>query len=142
MHRQRRGIAAAAGVAEHFLLHDRPIARRVDDSVVRVMGGSTRVLRRARGYAPAPMRLPAGFADAPPVLATGGELKKTFCLLRDGEAVLSHHMGDLENAATFDDYCRSIEQYRALFAHAPQAIAVDCHPEYLSTKRGMEPACV
>ncbi len=125
-------------VAEHFLLHDRSIARRVDDSIVRVMGGSTRVLRRARGYAPAPLRLPAGFADAPPVLAMGGELKNTFCLLRDGDAVLSHHMGDLENAATYVDYCRSIEQYSELFAHEPKAIAVDCHPDYLSTKRGME----
>ena len=143
MHRQRRGIAAAADVAEHFLLHDRAIARRVDDSIVRVMGGSTRVLRRARGYAPAPLRLPDGFADAPPVLAMGGELKNTFCLLRDGEAVLSHHMGDLENAATYDDYSRSIEQYSEFFAHEPQAIAVDCHPDYLSTKRGMElrPTC-
>jgi hydrogenase maturation protein HypF len=125
-------------VAEHFLLHDRPIARRVDDSIVRVMGGSTRVLRRARGYAPAPLHMPAGFADAPPVLAMGGELKNTFCLLRDGDAVLSHHMGDLENAATYADYCRSIEQYRELFAHERQAIAVDCHPDYLSTKHGVE----
>jgi hydrogenase maturation protein HypF len=125
-------------VAEHFLLHDRPVARRVDDSIVRVMGGSTRVLRRARGYAPAALRLPTGFADAPPVLAMGGELKNTFCLLRDGDAVMSHHMGDLENAATYADYCRSIEQYSELFAHEPQAIAVDCHPDYLSTKRGME----
>ena len=125
-------------VAEHFLLHDRPIARRVDDSIVRVMSGRTRVLRRARGYAPAPLRLPAGFANAPPVLAMGGELKNTFCLLRDGDAVLSHHMGDLENAATYADYCRSIDQYRELFAHEPQVIAVDCHPDYLSTSRGME----
>jgi hydrogenase maturation protein HypF len=125
-------------VADHFLLHDRPIARRVDDSIVRVMGGSTRVLRRARGYAPAPLGLSAGFADAPTVLAMGGELKNTFCLLRDGEAVLSHHMGDLENAATYADYCRSIEQYSELFAHEPQAIAVDCHPDYLSSKHGMK----
>ncbi len=68
----------------------------------------------------------------------GGELKNTFCLSRDGEAVLSHHMGDLENAPTFADYRRSIEQYRALFAHTPRAIAVDCHPDYLSTKIGKE----
>ncbi len=125
-------------VAEHFLLHDRPITRRVDDSIVRVMSGSTRVLRRARGYAPTPLRLPVGFADAPPVLAMGGELKNTFCLLRNGDVVLSHHMGDLENAAAYADYCRSIEQYSELFAFEPQAIAVDCHPDYLSTKHGMK----
>jgi hydrogenase maturation protein HypF len=126
------------GVAESFLLHDRDIARRVDDSIVRMMAGSVRVLRRARGFVPAPLLLPDGFRDAPPVLAMGGELKNTFCLLRNGEAVLSHHMGDLENAPAFADYRRSIEQYRELFAHQPQAIAVDCHPEYLSTKLGSE----
>ena len=74
------------------------------------------MLRRARGHAPGALRLPAGFA-APPVLAMGGELKSTFCLLRDGEAVLSHHMGDLEDAATYADYCRSIGQYCELFTH-------------------------
>jgi hydrogenase maturation protein HypF len=126
------------GVADHFLLHDRGIARRVDDSIVRVMAGSARVLRRARGYAPAPLRLPDAFANAPAVLAMGGELKNTFCLLRDGEAVLSHHMGDLENAPSFADYRRSIEQYRELFAHEPRVIAADCHPDYLSTKLGDE----
>jgi hydrogenase maturation protein HypF len=123
-------------IADHFLLHDRNIARRVDDSVVRVMGGGVRVLRRARGYAPAPLPLPAGFAAAPPLLAMGGELKSTFCLVRDGEAVLSHHMGDLENAPSFADYRRSIEQYRALFAHTPTAVAIDRHPDYLSSKHG------
>ncbi len=124
------------GIADHILLHDRDIARRVDDSVVRVAGGATRVLRRARGYAPAPLPLPHGFAAAPSLLAMGGELKSTFALVRDGEAVLSHHMGDLENAPTFADYRHSIEQYRTLFAHTPCAIAVDCHPDYLATKHG------
>jgi hydrogenase maturation protein HypF len=124
------------GVAAYFLMHDRPIACRVDDSIVRIMEGDARVLRRARGYAPAPLLLPCGFADAMPVLAMGGELKNTFCLLRQGEAVLSHHIGDLENAPTFADYHRSIERYRELFAVRPAAIAVDCHPEYLSTKHG------
>jgi hydrogenase maturation protein HypF len=126
------------GIADNFLLHDRDIARRVDDSVVRVMGGAVRVLRRARGYAPAPLPLPHGFTAAPPVLAMGGELKSTFGLLRDGEVVLSHHMGDLENAPSFTDYRRSIQQYCELFAHAPQAVAVDRHPDYLSTKLGRE----
>ncbi len=126
------------GIADQFLLHDRAIARRLDDSVVRVMGGAVRVLRRARGYAPAPLPLPTGFGAAPPLLAMGGELKSTFSLLRDGEAVLSHHMGDLENAPSFADYRRSIAQYRALFAHTPNAVAVDCHPDYLSTTLGRE----
>jgi hydrogenase maturation protein HypF len=125
-------------IADYFLMHDRDIARRVDDSIVRVMGGRPRIMRRARGYAPAPMPLPEGFAAAPPVLAMGGELKGAFCLLRDGQAILSHHMGDLENAKTFIDYAQSIEAYQRLFEHVPTIIAVDRHPEYLSTKLGRD----
>lgn len=129
-----------AGIADHVLLHDRDIAWRIDDSVVRVMAGAPRTLRRARGYAPAPLPLPNGFAHAPPVLAMGGELKNTFCLLREGQAILSHHMGDLEDALTLADCTKSIERYCALFDHAPGVIAVDCHPEYISTKLGRERA--
>ncbi len=128
------------GIADYFLMHDRDIARRVDDSIVRIIGGKPRVMRRARGYAPAPMLLPEGFAAAPPVLAMGGELKGAFCLLRDGQAILSHHMGDLEDARTFADYARSIDAYQQLFEHAPAIIAVDRHPEYLSTKLGRDRA--
>jgi hydrogenase maturation protein HypF len=125
-----------AGIASFALTHDRAIANRVDDSVVRVMGGRSRVLRRARGYAPAPLRLPRGFENAPHLLAMGGELKASFCLVQDGEAILSQHQGDLENAATFDDYRRSLSLYRSLFDHAPSAIVIDRHPEYLSSKLG------
>lgn len=128
------------GVAEYFLLHDRDIARRVDDSVTRVIEGAPRVLRRARGYAPAPIRLPAGFDAAPPVLAMGGELKNSFCLLRGGRATVSHHMGDLENASAFEDYRKSLADYAALFEHRPTIVAVDLHPEYLSTKLGRDMA--
>ena len=131
--RQRLG-----GIAEYFLFHDRDIARRVDDSVQRVVFGEPRMLRRSRGHAPATLPLPAGFETAAPVLAMGGELKNTFCLLRDGEAIVAHHMGDLENAATHADYRRSIAAYLRLFEHAPQRIAVDLHPEYLSGKLGRE----
>ncbi len=128
------------GVAEYFLLHDRDIACRVDDSVVGVADAAPRLLRRARGYAPATLPLPPGFSAAPAVLAMGGELKNTFCLLRAGQVILSHHMGDLENAATHADYTRSIEQYLKLFEHTPRVIAVDRHPEYLSGKLGRERA--
>jgi len=123
-------------IADYFLLHDRDIAWRVDDSIVRVAGGTPRILRRARGYAPASLTLPAGFADVPNVLAMGGELKGTFCLVRNGEAILSHHMGDMENARTFADYTQSIDAYLSLFDYAPDFVAVDCHPDYLSTKLG------
>ncbi|MGJ0534644.1 carbamoyltransferase HypF [Methylocystis sp.] len=125
-----------ADIASFALTHDRAIANRVDDSVVRVMSGRPRVLRRARGYAPAPLLLPSGFENAPDLLAMGGELKATFCLVKDGQAILSQHQGDLENAATLDDYKKNLALYRSLFDHAPSAIVVDRHPEYLSSKRG------
>ncbi|MGI9027157.1 MAG: carbamoyltransferase HypF [Burkholderiaceae bacterium] len=124
------------GIADYFLLHDRDIVRRVDDSVTRVVNDASRILRRSRGYAPVAMQLPDGFDQAPRVLAMGAELKNTFCLVRDGTAIVSHHIGDLEEARTHDDYRRTIEQYLKLFEHEPQLVAVDLHPEYLSTKHG------
>lgn len=127
-------------IADAFLTHDRGIARRIDDSVVRVVAGEARVMRRARGYAPAPIRLPDGFESSPPVLAMGGELKNTFCLLREGEAILSHHIGDLADARCHDDYVKTIGDYQALFEHAPRLVAVDLHPEYLSRKLGIRMA--
>ena len=128
------------GIAEYFLLHDRDIARRVDDSVVRVTAGAPRLMRRARGYAPATITLPDGFAAAPAVLAMGGELKNTFCLAREGKATVSHHMGDLADALCHADYVQSVEQYLQLFEHEPRILAVDLHPEYLSRKLGREMA--
>jgi len=124
------------GIADWLLLHDREIVNRVDDSVVRVMDGAPRLLRRARGYAPAPLPLPPGLEDAPPLLAYGGELKNTFCLVKDGQAILSQHMGDLEDAATWQDYRRNLALYAELFQHMPQALVIDRHPEYLSAKLG------
>ncbi len=128
------------GIADWLLLHDREIVNRVDDSVVRVMDGAPRLLRRARGYAPAPLPLPAGFERSPDLLALGGELKNTFCLIKDGQAILSQHMGDLADALTWADYQRNLTLYAGLFQHAPEAVAVDRHPEYLSAKLGRERA--
>jgi len=125
-----------AGLADAFLLHDRAIVNRVDDSVVRVMGGEVRPLRRARGYAPAPLPLPAGFARAPRVLALGGELKNTVCLLQDGQAVLSQHLGDLQEASTLREFERTIALYRELFQHRPEVIAIDAHPGYHPSQVG------
>jgi hydrogenase maturation protein HypF len=123
-----------SGIAAFAIIHNRPIANRVDDSVVRIMHGKARLLRRARGFAPAPVKLPAGFERAPELLAMGGELKATFCLIKDNQAILSQHQGDLENAPTFDDYRNSLTLYRRLFDHAPAALIVDRHPDYLSSK--------
>ncbi|HEX4862090.1 MAG TPA: carbamoyltransferase HypF, partial [Rhizomicrobium sp.] len=134
-------VSAKLGpIADRVLLHDRDIANRIDDSVVRIMAGRPRLIRRARGYAPAPMALPKGFEDAPEILAFGGELKSTFCLVKNGQAILSQHQGDLEDAATFDDYQKNLALYRDLYSHRPRAIAADMHPEYLSTKLAKEHA--
>ncbi len=123
-----------SGIATYALIHDREIANRIDDSVARVVAGQPRLIRRARGYAPSPITLPSGFEAAPELLALGGELKATFCLVKDGEAILSQHQGDLEDALTFDDYRKNLALYRTLFDHRPVALIADRHPEYLSTK--------
>ncbi len=129
-------VRRLAGLADALLLHDRDIANRIDDSVARRMGGKMRVLRRARGYAPQPLAMPAGFPESLDLLAMGAELKNTFCLMQGGKAVLSQHMGDLENHVTYEDYERNLELYAQLFQHRPSAIVVDRHPEYLSSKLG------
>jgi hydrogenase maturation protein HypF len=104
------------------------------------MDGRARTLRRARGFAPSPIALPKGFADAPEVLAFGGELKSTFCLIKDGAAILSQHQGDLEDAATFDDYQKNLELYCELYSCRARVFAADTHPEYLSSKLARERA--
>ena len=129
-----------AGIASYALLHDRDIANRVDDSVVRSMGGKLRSLRRARGYAPAPIRLPPGFERAPAILAYGAHLKSTFCLVSDGAAVLSQHQGDLDDALTLSDYRKNLALYTQLFNHKPVALVADKHPDYGSTRLALEHA--
>jgi hydrogenase maturation protein HypF len=116
------------------LIHNRKIANRIDDSVARVVAGRVRVMRRARGYAPESILLPKGFEAAPDLLAMGGELKSTFCLIKDGAAILSQHQGDLEDVRTYDDYRRNLALYQQLFDHSPVALVADLHPEYLSSK--------
>lgn len=125
-----------ATVAEFALMHDREIANRIDDSVVRIDLGRKRLLRRARGYAPSALPLPPGFSSTHDVLALGGELKNTFCLTKGGDAILSQHMGDLEDAATASEVDHNLSLYVRLFDHKPRVVAVDQHPDYNSTKKG------
>ncbi len=124
------------GIADRCLMHDRPIINRVDDAVLRIDNGVPRFLRRARGYAPAPLLLPAGFEQADPLIALGGELKSTVCLLQAGQATVSQHLGDLEEARSCEAFEQTVALYQNLFAHQPTAIVVDQHPEYLSSKYG------
>ncbi|MGB3639274.1 MAG: carbamoyltransferase HypF [Rivularia sp. (in: cyanobacteria)] len=125
-------------IADYFLFHNRDIINQVDDSVVRIVGEKLQIIRRARGYAPAPIDLPSDFENIPQILAMGSELKNTFCLLRDGQAILSQHLGDLASSTVFKNYQDTLNLYLNLFEHQPEAVAVDKHPEYLSTKLGKE----
>ncbi len=119
-------------IADYFLLHDRRIHMRTDDSVARVHDGREVVLRRARGYAPEPIKTALTFETQ--VLACGAELKNTFCLTRDNYAFISHHIGDLENLETLQSFTEGIDHFKRLFHLHPEVVAYDLHPEYLSTK--------
>ncbi|MEE9366093.1 MAG: carbamoyltransferase HypF, partial [Dehalococcoidales bacterium] len=119
------------GIADYFLLHNRDIHARYDDSVYLVERDKARAVRRARGCAPSPIPLPF---KARQVLACGAEEKNTFCLTRDEYAFLSQHIGDMDNEETAEHFENTIDLYQQLFRVQPEIIAYDLHPEYLSTK--------
>jgi hydrogenase maturation protein HypF len=129
-------LARLSGVADAFLLHDRAILQRYDDSVVRVVAGRTELVRRSRGYAPFPLHLP--FSTDVHILAVGPEQKNTFCLAREGYAFVSQHIGDMENAETFEAWERTLALYEAMFRVKPALVAYDLHPEYLTTKHALK----
>jgi hydrogenase maturation protein HypF len=140
-YRDEDALARLGGIADVFLTHDRPIHIRTDDSVVRPFRGREAVLRRSRGYVPEPLAVATRFGR--PVLACGAELKNTFCLGRENRAFLSHHVGDLENYETLRSFTEGIGHFRRLFDVAPQIVAHDLHPDYLSTKYALDQAdCV
>lgn len=147
-----------SSLADAFLMHNRDIHVRCDDSVVRVIrvqesGNQENLapdsqlpnpefpipypLRRSRGYAPFPVKLPW---KVPPMLATGAELKNTFCLTNDDYAFMSHHVGDLENFETLQSFEQGIEHFENLFRVKPEAVAYDLHPNYLATRYALERA--
>lgn len=130
--------AELTDIADLWLMHDRDIVNRLDDSVARLVDGEIRLLRRARGYCPQALILPVGFEQADGVLAMGAELKNSFCLIRRGQAIVSQHIGDLENAAAQRDYRQTIDLYRQLHGCTPTRIAIDRHPGYLSSVHGRE----
>jgi hydrogenase maturation protein HypF len=129
-------VAQLAGVADYLLLHDRPITYRLDDSVVRVVAGQPRLLRRARGYVPETLPLPEGFALADGVLAMGAEMKNSFCLLQRGRAMVSPYMGVLSVLGNYDHYRQSIDSYSQLLRFSAQQLVVDAHPGYHATQLG------
>ncbi|KUK70333.1 MAG: Hydrogenase maturation protein HypF [Anaerolineae bacterium 49_20] len=120
-----------AGLADGFLMHNRPIYMRIDDSVVTMLREKPYLVRRARGFAPQQLRLPW---QALPLLATGTELKNTFCLTRERYAFISHYIGDLENQETLGAFEQAIRHYEGVFRIQPEALACDLHPDYLATR--------
>jgi len=128
-------LARLGAIADAFLLHDRPIETRCDDSVTRVAAEAELPVRRSRGYAPFPVRLPF---ETRPILACGAELKSTVCLARGPYAFLSPHIGDLGNYETYASYVAMVERMAALFRVRPEAVAHDLHPGYLSTRFARE----
>ncbi|HUA02731.1 MAG TPA: carbamoyltransferase HypF [Solirubrobacteraceae bacterium] len=132
-YRDEDALERLKDIADVFLVHDRPIETRTDDSVVR---GRT-ILRRSRGYVPAALTLPGDGARRG-ILACGAELKNTFCLARGGRAWVSHHIGDLENYETLRSFTEGIEHFGRLFAVEPEVVAHDLHPEYLSSKYALD----
>ena len=123
--------ARLAGLADAFLFHNREIHIHCDDSVMRVLDGAPLPIRRSRGYAPFPVRLPR---SAPMLVAAGGELKATFCITRDQNAYLSQHIGDMENLETLRAYERAVDHFVRLFRLRPEAVVCDLHPGYLTTQ--------
>ncbi len=128
---EHEAVQRLGHIADLFLVHNRPITRHVDDSVVWVVQGETQVLRRARGYAPLPVALPHRL---PPLLAVGAHLKNSIALSSGQQVFLSQHIGDLESAEALAAFERVIHDMLRLYELAPRAIAHDQHPDYLSTR--------
>ena len=122
-------------LADHFLLHNREIQTRVDDSVVDIFEKREYPVRRSRGYAPDPIDLGMPVRE---ILACGGELKNTLCLTKDHYAILSPHVGDLENVETMDYFRDTLAHLQRFFRVSPVAAAYDLHPHYLSTRYARE----
>ena len=128
-----------AGIADAFLMHDRPIANRVDDSLVQIIGDEVQILRRARGYAPRPVPLPPGFsADHPEVLAMGGDIKNAIASAARGSLTLSPFIGDLGHVRTYEDLRRRVDIDTHFSGTKPDMIAIDSHPSYRSSVLGKE----
>ena len=131
----REAVQRLGGLADYFLVHNRDILLRCDDSVVRVAGGIPRQLRRSRGFVPVPVFLKD---DQPSVLAVGGELKNTICLTKGKHAFLSQHVGDLENVESYSFFHEAIQHLERILQIRPEIIAYDLHPNYFSTKWALQ----
>ncbi|HXX89516.1 MAG TPA: carbamoyltransferase HypF [Acidimicrobiales bacterium] len=135
-HRDDDAVARLGPMVDALLTHDRPIHIRCDDSVVRAANGRTQMVRRSRGYAPEPIRLP--WRAQRQVLAVGAERKNTVSVAKGERLVTSHHIGDLEHLATYGSFLQATRHLPALYGVTPEVVAHDLHPEYLSTKWALD----
>ncbi|MBN1461119.1 MAG: carbamoyltransferase HypF, partial [Armatimonadetes bacterium] len=131
VHTEEEAREKLGPIADHILSHNREIEVPCDDSVVRVEGDLVIPVRRARGYVPRSVRVGV---EGPPVLAVGGYHKNTFCLLREGEAILSQHIGDLDTVEVMEYFDRAVRHFETLFEVKPEVVAHDLHPGYSSTQ--------
>jgi hydrogenase maturation protein HypF len=130
--KNQQAVERLGGVADAFVMHDREIYRRVDDSVVHFVDGQPVPLRRARGYVPTPIMTKESCSRD--IFAAGADLKNTFCFAKQNQLICSEHIGDLEDAEVYHHYINSIEHLRRLFEVEPKAVVCDLHPGYLSTR--------
>ena len=140
---EHEAVERLGGIADVFLVHDRPIVRHVDDSITRVMAGRELVLRRARGYAPLPIPVNlagAGASAETCVLAVGAHLKNSIALSVGPRVFLSQHIGDLETDQAYRAFQRVVGDFQTLYQAAPAVVAADAHPDYLSTRFAREQA--
>ena len=135
IHENQAAREKLSSIVDGFLMHDRPIHSRIDDSVFTSIEERPYPIRYARGYAPNPIRLLEKF---PEVLSVGPQMKNSFCLTREKYAFLSHYIGEMENWETYQDYSHAINLYEDLFRIKPKAIGYDLHPDYLSTRYAQE----
>ncbi|MBN1517682.1 carbamoyltransferase HypF [Candidatus Sumerlaeota bacterium] len=127
---ENEALTRLARLADLFLVHDRPIKRPIDDSIVRVVAGRTMILRRARGYAPSPVVVDV---QIPPAVALGGQLKNTVAISLNHDVYLSQHIGDLDTGPALDAHRRVRQDLARLYGHQPERIVCDLHPDYVST---------
>jgi len=130
--RDRQALEKLGCVADAFLMHDREIYRQVDDSIVHFVGQEPALLRRARGYVPTPIITETNCSED--IFAAGGDLKNTFCFVKQNQLICSEHIGELEDADVYHHYLNSIEHLRKLFEVEPKTVVCDLHPGYMSSR--------
>lgn len=131
----KEALQRLSGIADFFLMHNRDICSRYDDSVTMVVNSCVQIIRRARGFAPYPIHLAF---NTKKILACGAEVKSTFCMTRGNHAFLSQHIGDLENLETLEHFNDTVRLYKRIFHLEPEMIAYDMHPDYLSTRYALD----